>query len=69
MSKKTRRYFEPNAAPEEVLNQSGKRRVTIRFMTEQDAKDFVAKTGISLHYGKVNHVEFPLTTNLSSFFN
>ena len=60
-------YYEPNAAPEDIAKNE-RRKVIVRFMTEQDVKQFTDKTGISLMYDKKNKILFP-QTNLNNFFN
>lgn len=59
-------YYEPNAAPEEVQKQklTQKRKVTIRFESESDVREFTKKTGINLVRNKVNRIDFPTNNTL-----
>ena len=59
-------YYEPNAAPEEVQKQqqTAKRKVTIRFATEADVREFTQKTGINLVRNKTNRINFPINNVL-----
>jgi hypothetical protein len=60
------KYFEPNAAPEEVQKskQLSKRKMIIRFETENDVRLFTEKTGINLVRNKLNRIDFPTTNKL-----
>lgn len=64
MSKKKEKYFEPNAAPKEVLNKKSKRKLLIRFENEDDVKEFQNRTGIRLIRNKHNLVSYPVNSLL-----
>ncbi len=63
----TSNYFEPNAAPEEIIKKkSENRKVKIRFKTKQDVLDFVKKTGIQLTHKKNVSIIYPLPPDVFS---
>lgn len=60
------KYFEPNAAPEEVQRhkQTSKRKIIMRFESENDVRLFTEKTGINLMRNKLNKIDFPINNTL-----
>ena len=66
MSMSNEKYFEPNAAPEEVQKskQTNKRKLIMRFETENDVRLFTEKTGINLVRNKLNKIDFPTNNKL-----
>lgn len=56
------KYFEPSAAPEEVLKQqqSSRRKIIMRFENEEAVRLFTQKTGIHLVRNKLNKISFPI---------
>lgn len=60
------KYYEPNAAPEEVQKrkQMTKRKLIMRFETENDVRLFTEKTGINLVRNKLNKIDFPTNNKL-----
>ncbi len=58
-------YYEPNAAPEEVIKakEKEKRVIKIRFDSREDLVDFVNKTGISIPHKKKYSIFFDGTVS------
>ena len=66
----TSNYFEPNAAPEEVIKKkSEKRKILMRFKTQQDVFDFVKKTGIQLTHKRNVSIIYPLPRDVFSLMD
>lgn len=62
-------YFEPNAAPVEVLNKkSTKRIVRVRFRNQADVGDFIQKTGIHVDVNKTRRHVYTTTPTLTDLF-
>ena len=61
----SKKYFEPNAAPEEVQKQqSAKRKIIMRFENEEAVRLFTKKTGIQLFRNRLNKINFPINNVL-----
>lgn len=62
----SKKYFEPNAAPEAVQKhqQTTKRKIVMRFENEEAVRLFTKKTGIHLVRNKLNKINFPINNVL-----